>query len=93
MAKSKKKETSALEPEETSVLNRFAPSRQHKITIGVLLVLLAIALAVSFASYFVNGKVDQSEINDFTNRNSEVQNWLVNLVHFYLISLFTKVSE
>jgi len=76
MAKSKKKETSALEPEETSVLNRFAPSRQHKITLGVLLVLLAIALAVSFASYFVNGKVDQSEINDFTNRDSEVQNWL-----------------
>jgi len=76
MAKSKKKETSALEPEETSVLNRFAPSRQHKITLGILLVLLAIALAVSFASYFVNGKVDQSEINDFTNRNSEVQNWL-----------------
>ncbi|RXR19343.1 DNA translocase FtsK [Flavobacterium amnicola] len=76
MAKSKKKETSALEPEETSVLNRFTPSRQHKITLGILLVLLAIALAVSFASYFVNGKVDQSEINDFTNRNSEVQNWL-----------------
>ncbi|MES2811494.1 MAG: DNA translocase FtsK [Bacteroidota bacterium] len=76
MAKSKKKETSALEPEETSVLSRFAPSRQHKITLGVLLVLLAIALAVSFASYFVNGKVDQSEINDFANRDSEVQNWL-----------------
>ncbi|MBP9792736.1 MAG: DNA translocase FtsK [Flavobacterium sp.] len=76
MAKSKKKETSTVEPDETSVFSRFAPSRQHKITIGVLLVLLAIALAVSFISYFVNGKFDQSELQDFTNRNAEVQNWL-----------------
>jgi len=82
MAKSKKKETSTSEPDETSVLSRFTPSRQHKITIGILLVLLAIALAVSFISYFVNGKFDQSELNDFGNRNSEVQNWLGKLGAF-----------
>ncbi len=76
MAKSPKKEKSPLEPEETNFLSRFSPSRQHKITFGVLLVLLAIALAVSFISYFVNGKFDQSELHDLTNRNSHVQNWL-----------------
>ena len=76
MAKSKKKETNVLEPEETSVLSRFSPSRQQKITIGILLVLLSVALAVSFVSYFVNGKFDQSELGNFTDRNAQVQNWL-----------------
>jgi DNA segregation ATPase FtsK/SpoIIIE, S-DNA-T family len=76
MAKSKKKETAALEPEENAVLSRFSPNRQQKIALGILIVLLSIALAVSFVSYFVNGKVDQSELNDFSNRNAEVQNWL-----------------
>ncbi|MEO8516192.1 MAG: DNA translocase FtsK [Flavobacterium sp.] len=76
MAKSTKKEKSAAEPQEASLLSRFSPSRQHKIAIGVLLVLLSVALAVSFISYFVNGKFDQSELNDFANRNSHVQNWL-----------------
>src|SRR6187399_2567540 len=76
MAKSTKKEKSAEEPQETSLLSRFSPSRQHKIAIGVLLVLLSVALAVSFIFYFVNGKFDQSELNDFADRNSHVQNWL-----------------
>ncbi|MGH2666315.1 DNA translocase FtsK [Flavobacterium sp.] len=76
MAKSTKKETTSIEPGETNLFSRFSPSRQHKIAFGVLLVLLAVALAVSFISYFVNGKFDQSELNDFTNRNSHVQNWL-----------------
>ncbi|TGD59477.1 DNA translocase FtsK [Flavobacterium humi] len=76
MAKSTKKESTPIEPGETSLLSRFSPSRQHKIAFGVLLVLLSIALAVSFVSYFVNGKFDQSELNDFANRNSHVQNWL-----------------
>jgi len=76
MAKSKKKETNSLEPEEASVFSRFAPNRQHKITLGILLVLLAVALAVSFISYFVNGRFDQSELHDFANRNAHVQNWL-----------------
>jgi DNA segregation ATPase FtsK/SpoIIIE, S-DNA-T family len=76
MAKSPKKEKSNIEPEETNFLSRFSPSRQHKITFGVLLVLLSVALAVSFVSYFVNGKFDQSELHDLTNRSSHVQNWL-----------------
>ncbi|SHI88772.1 DNA translocase FtsK [Flavobacterium terrae] len=76
MAKSNKKEKSNLEPEETNLFSRFNPTKQHKITIGVLLVLLAVALAVSFVSYFVNGKFDQSELGEFSNRDAHVQNWL-----------------
>ncbi|WP_395057077.1 DNA translocase FtsK [Flavobacterium sp.] len=75
MAKAKK-EINPVEPEETNLLNRFSPSRQQKITIGVLLVLFAIALGLSFISYFVNGKYDQSELDSFTTRNPNIQNWL-----------------
>ncbi|WP_395046886.1 DNA translocase FtsK [Flavobacterium sp.] len=75
MAKAKK-EINPIEPEETNLLNRFSPSRQQKITIGVLLVLFAIALGLSFISYFVNGKYDQSELDSFTARNPNIQNWL-----------------
>lgn len=76
MAKSKKTTEAAIEPEETNFFNRFAPNRKQSVTFGILLILLAVALTVSFVSYFVNGKFDQSELNDFTDRNSEVQNWL-----------------
>jgi S-DNA-T family DNA segregation ATPase FtsK/SpoIIIE len=75
MAKAKK-EIKPTEPEETNLLSRFSPSRQQKITIGVLLVLFAVALGLSFISYFVNGKYDQSELGNFTTRNPNIQNWL-----------------
>ncbi|EKT3966883.1 DNA translocase FtsK [Flavobacterium psychrophilum] len=75
MAKAKK-EINPTEPEETNLLSRFSTSRQQKITIGVLLVLFAIALGLSFISYFVNGKYDQSELRSFTSRNPDIQNWL-----------------
>jgi DNA segregation ATPase FtsK/SpoIIIE, S-DNA-T family len=76
MAKSKKTTEAAIEPEEINFFNRFAPNRKQSVTFGILLILLAVALTVSFVSYFVNGKFDQSELNDFADRNSEVQNWL-----------------
>ncbi|MFC4817078.1 DNA translocase FtsK [Flavobacterium sp. GCM10023249] len=76
MAKSKKTTEAAIEPEEINFFSRFAPNRKQSVTFGILLILLAVALTVSFVSYFVNGKFDQSELNDFTDRNSEVQNWL-----------------
>ncbi|WP_136668133.1 DNA translocase FtsK [Flavobacterium sp. H122] len=82
MAKSKKKETNTVEPEETKFLNKLSPSRQQKITLGILLVLSAIALGVSFISYFVNGKYDQSELGNFSDRESHVQNWLGKLGAF-----------
>ena len=76
MAKSKKTTETAIEPEETNFFSRFVPNRKQSVTFGILLILLGVALAVSFVSYFVNGQFDQSELNDFTDRNAEVQNWL-----------------
>ena len=76
MAKAAKKEVTSKKSEETKAKNRFSLTRQHKVTFGILLVLLAVALAVSFVSYFVNGRFDQSEIGDFGNRDVQVQNWL-----------------
>ncbi|MEO8234590.1 MAG: DNA translocase FtsK [Flavobacterium sp.] len=75
MAKAKK-EVNPIEPEETNFLSRFSPSRQQKITIGILLVLISIAFGLSFISYFVNGNKDQSELGNFTSRNPDIQNWL-----------------
>ena len=75
MAKPKKSPKLA-EDTESSLVKRFSISRQYKFAIGVLLVLLSIALAVCFVSYFVNGKFDQSELNNFGTRNAEIQNWL-----------------
>lgn len=78
MAKAVKKEAKNTEPEETNFWDKFKLSRQYKVVIGVLLVLLSIALAVSFVSYFVNGngKFDQSELNSLSKRNPDIQNWL-----------------
>ena len=76
MAKTTKKVAKDTDDKETNLLDKFTISKQYKIIIGVVLVLLSVALAVSFISYFVNGKFDQSELQDFTNRNANIQNWL-----------------
>jgi S-DNA-T family DNA segregation ATPase FtsK/SpoIIIE len=57
MAKSKKTTEAAIEPEEINFFNRFAPNRKQSVTFGILLILLAVALTVSFVSYFVNGNL------------------------------------
>ncbi|MFK7001521.1 DNA translocase FtsK [Flavobacterium oreochromis] len=92
MAKSKKKENTSAEVESEILQKRFSISRQQKITFGILLILFSIALAISFISYFVNGKFDQSEVNEFGNRTSEVQNWLgklgVFLANFFVYQGF-----
>ena len=76
MTKTAKKVKTQIEPEESSFNSRFSISRQQKITVGVFLVLLSIALGISFVSYFVNGKFDQSELDDLSVKNPEIQNWL-----------------
>ena len=60
----------------------WAFTKQHKIVLGSLLVLFSIALLLAFISYFVsessiaNGQVDQSAVDQLTDRNETVQNWL-----------------
>ena len=76
MTKTAKKVKTQMEPEESSLRSRFSISRQQKISVGIFLVLLSIALGVSFISYFVNGKFDQSELDNLVAKNPEIQNWL-----------------
>ena len=51
-------------------------TKQHKIVFGALLVLFSIALLVAFISFFIYGQQDQSAVEELTNREEIVQNWL-----------------
>ena len=54
----------------------FKITKQHKIVLGSLLVLFSVALLVAFISFFIYGQEDQSAVNEITNREEVVQNWL-----------------
>ena len=74
MAKKSKKETQNNTPSKEKKSLKL--SRQQKFTIGVLLVLLSLALLLSFVSYFITGNYDQSQVNEVFDREVEVTNWL-----------------
>ena len=74
MAKKSKKETQNNTPSKEKKSLKL--SRQQKFTIGVLLVLLSLALLLSFVSYFITGNNDQSQVNEVFDREVEVTNWL-----------------
>ena len=61
--------------------------RQHRFVLGCLLVLIAIALLISFISYYVTGEYDQSQIDSLLERNEKTQNWL-GKVGAYLADFF-----
>ena len=50
--------------------------RQYKFVFGCILVLIAIALLISFISYYVTGNNDQSQLGSFFDRTENTQNWL-----------------
>ena len=54
----------------------FKTSRGQKFIVGVLFVILAIILLLSFISYYISGNNDQSQITELSNRNVTVENWL-----------------
>ena len=51
-------------------------SRQHKLLLGVTLVLFAIALLVAFISFYIHGQEDQSAVNALSDRTEVTYNWL-----------------
>ena len=74
MAKSKKETQGAAgEPAEKK---KWGFSRRHNVVLGILFFLFAIALLLSFISYFLHWEYDQSELNAFTDREQAVHNWL-----------------
>ena len=51
-------------------------SKEYKIVIGSLLVLISIALLVAFISFYIHGQYDQSVVDQLSSRNTDVANWL-----------------
>ena len=77
MAKAVKKETSDKKSESNSVEKKsWKITRQHKIILGCLLVLVSVGLLLAFISFFVYGQEDQSAVNGLSDRKQMVQNWL-----------------
>lgn len=56
-------------------LTKFELSNQQKLIFGSLLLLVGALLFISFLSFLFTGKMDQSVVSDFPNRNPEAQNW------------------
>ncbi len=54
----------------------FKTSRGQKFIVGVLFVIIALILLLSFISYYISGNNDQSQISELGNRNVVVENWL-----------------
>jgi len=54
----------------------FKTSRGQKFVLGVLFVIIALFLLLSFISYYISGSNDQSQINELADRNVIVENWL-----------------
>ena len=75
------KTTKAVTPDKKSDSNSvekksWAFTKQQKIVLGSLLVLFSIALLLAFVSFYIYGQADQSAVNQITDRNEKVQNWL-----------------
>ncbi len=70
----------------------FVISKQNKIVLGSLIMLVSIALFFSFASFFFTWKNDQSLLVDFANRNVEASNLLnkfgAAVSHFFIYKGF-----
>jgi S-DNA-T family DNA segregation ATPase FtsK/SpoIIIE len=46
-------------------------TRQHRVLLGIMMVLFAVALLVAFVSFFMHGNQDQSTLNTLTERGDK----------------------
>ena len=94
MAKKSNEKTANTNTEKVS--KSWKINRQQKFAIGVLFVLFAATLLLSFVSYFITGNFDQSHAGEFLDRNATVDNWLgkfgAYLAHFFMYSGFGVAS-
>ncbi len=72
-AKKSTRRSTKSKPKTTKKIN-LRLSKQNKIVLGSLLMLVSIALFIAFISYFFNWRLDQSQLVDFTERNAQVEN-------------------
>ena len=68
------KQTKLKDPQ--SDIKILKTKKQYRMLFGFLLILLSIALLVSFVSFFVSGQADQSAVDSLTDRSEHVENWL-----------------
>ncbi|TMU56726.1 DNA translocase FtsK [Flagellimonas algicola] len=72
------------------------PSKQNKIILGSLLIVLSIALFFSFMSYYFTWQEDQSLLTEFRDRNAEANNLLnkfgAAISHFFMYKGFGLAS-
>ena len=63
-----------------------------KVLIGFLLLFISLILIISFMSYFLNWKVDQSNISEILDRSVKTENYLgkigATLSHLFIYQLF-----
>ena len=77
MTKSTKKDTSETNTENsTDSKKSWKISRQHKLFVGSVFVLISIALLVAFVSFFIYGHEDQSTLHLLAERGEKSKNWL-----------------
>ena len=76
MAKTSKKASSTKTNSTAATKKSVGFSRQSKVIFGSLLLLLAIALTLSFISFYIYGQQDQSAVHELGNRDTQVRNWL-----------------
>ena len=71
-------------------------SKQNKIILGSLLIVLSIALFFSFMSYYFTWQEDQSMLSEFSDRNAEASNLLnkfgAGISHFFMYQGFGLAS-
>ncbi len=74
----------------------FGLSKQNKVILGSLLVLLSIALFFSFISYYFTWQEDQSLLTEFADRNAKAENLLnkfgASVSHFFMYRGFGLAS-
>jgi S-DNA-T family DNA segregation ATPase FtsK/SpoIIIE len=97
MAKSTKKENSEDKLDSSSENKNFwKVTRQHKLFVGAVFVLLSIALLVAFVSFFIYGHEDQSTLQMLTDRGEKSKNWLGKfgaiVAHFFIYGGFGVAS-
>ncbi|MEX0287934.1 MAG: DNA translocase FtsK 4TM domain-containing protein [Flavobacteriaceae bacterium] len=92
MAKKRKKSTRTSTKKGTSL----KLSKQNKIILGSLLVLLSLALFFSFISFYFSWQDDQSLLTEFADRNEEAKNLLnkfgASVSHFFMYKGFGLAS-
>lgn len=92
MAKKRKKSRSKTPKKSLS----FTLSKQNKIILGSLLILLSLALFFSFISYYFTWQADQSLLTEFADRNAQARNLLnkfgASVSHFFMYKGFGLAS-